>query len=70
MNEKIEINGNEVTNGAPKLLFDVKESAARLAMSVVSVRKILRQGRLHRVPDFRKILISDLELRRFAGTTE
>jgi hypothetical protein len=54
-------------NGAPKLLFDVRESAARLSVSVVSIRKLLRQGRLHRVPDFRKILISDSELHRFAG---
>jgi len=57
-------------NGAPKLLFDVRESAARLSVSVVSVRKLIRQRRLHRVPDFRKILISDSELCRFAGTAE
>jgi len=55
------------TNGAAKLLFDVREAAARLSVSVVSIRKLLRQKRLHRVPDFRKILISDSELRRFAA---
>lgn len=57
-------------NIAPKLLWDVQESAARLSMSVVSVRKMLRQGRLKRVPGFRKILISDNELRQFAAGVE
>ena len=57
-------------NGAPKLLFDVRESAARLSVSVVSIRKLLRQNRLHRVPNFRKILVSEAELQKFAATTE
>jgi excisionase family DNA binding protein len=70
MSEKIETNGNEVTNGAPKLLFGVREAAARLSVSVVSIRKLLRQNRLHRVPNFRKILVSEAELQKFAATTE
>jgi hypothetical protein len=59
-------NPKSATNGAPKLLFDVRSSAAQLSVSVVSIRKLIRQGRLRRVPDFRKILISDGELQRFA----
>jgi excisionase family DNA binding protein len=55
-----------VANGAPKLLFDVREAALRLSVSVVSIRKLIRQNRLRRVPDFRKILISEAELQRFA----
>jgi excisionase family DNA binding protein len=53
-------------NGATKLLFDVREAAARLSVSVVSIRKLIRQRRLKRVADFRKILISEAELQRFA----
>lgn len=55
------------TNGAVKLLFDVREAAARLSVSVVSLRKLIRQNRIRRVPDFRKILISETELQRFAA---
>ena len=59
-----------VSNGAPKLLFDVREAAARLSMSVQTIRKLIRQNRLKRVPGIRKILISDAELMRFAGDVE
>jgi excisionase family DNA binding protein len=59
-------NPNSAANGAPKLLFDVREAAARLSVSVVSIRKLLRQNRIKRVADFRKILISEAELQRFA----
>jgi excisionase family DNA binding protein len=55
---------------APKLLFNIEEAAARLSMSVVSVRKLLRQERLKRVPDFRHVLISDSELHRFAASCQ
>ena len=57
--------GKSAANGAPKLLFDVRESAARLSVSVVSIRKLVRQNRLRRVADFRKILIPGSELERF-----
>lgn len=57
-------------NGATKLLFDVREAAERLNVSVVSIRKLLRQNRLQRVPDFRKILIPESSLQRFAGSAE
>lgn len=61
-------NPKSAANNAPKLLFDVRESAARLSVSVVSIRKLIRQQRLKRVADFRKILISESELQRFAAT--
>ena len=51
-----------------KLLFDLNETAERLSMSVVSCRKLVRQNRLRRVPDFRKVLIPASELERFAAT--
>jgi excisionase family DNA binding protein len=63
-------NPKPATNDAPKLLFNVNESAARLNVSVVSIRKLLRQNRIHRIKDFRKILIPESELQRFAATTE
>ena len=59
-------NATATSNATAKLLFDVREAAARLSISVVSVRKLIRQKRLKRVPDFRKVLISDGELKRFA----
>jgi len=59
-------NPKSAANSTPKLLFDVRESAARLSVSVVSIRKLIRQQRLKRVSDFRKILISEAELQRFA----
>jgi hypothetical protein len=58
------------TNGGASvqpLLHDIYSAAARLSMSVVSVRKLIRQGRLRRIPDFRKILIAESELQRFAA---
>lgn len=54
------------TNNVAKLLYDIRESAACLSMSVVSVRKLVRQNRLRRVADFRKVLIPASELERFA----
>jgi excisionase family DNA binding protein len=60
-------NMKPVGNNAPKLLFDVREAAARLSVSVVSIRKLIRQQRIKRVADFRKILISENELQRFAA---
>jgi excisionase family DNA binding protein len=59
-------NAKPAASGTPKLLFDVNDAAARLSVSVVSIRKLIRQNRIHRVPDFRKILIPETELQRFA----
>ena len=63
-------NPKPAASDAPKLLFDVNEAAARLNVSVVSIRKLLRQNRLHRIANFRKILIPDNSLRQFAATAE
>lgn len=63
MDESLEKPGN---GAATPLLHDIYSAAARLSMSVVSVRKLIRQRRLHRIPDFRKILIAESELQRFA----
>ena len=57
-------NGN---GAATPLLHNIRSAAARLSISPVSVRKLIRQKRLRRVPDFRKILIAETELQRFAA---
>lgn len=64
MKDTNEKNGNGAV--AP-LLFDIHATAQRLCMAPVSVRKLIRQGRLKRLGDFRKILISEIELQRFAA---
>ena len=62
---------NSNSNGAvTPLLYDIHATAQRLCMSPVSVRKLIRQRRLKRLGDFRKILISENELQRFAATAE
>jgi hypothetical protein len=58
---------NSTNDTTLPLLYDIRAAAARLSMSVVSIRKLIRQRRLRRIPDFRKILISGAELRRFAA---
>lgn len=56
-------------NGSPvRLLLDIHQAAETLSMSPVSVRKLLRQGRLQRLPDFRKVLIPQTSLQKFAQT--
>lgn len=65
MSEKIENNG-----AVTPLLYDIHATAERLSMSVVSIRKLIRARRLKRIPDFRKILISESELQRFAASAE
>jgi hypothetical protein len=64
MGEENSKNGN---GAATPLLHDIHSAAARLSISPVSVRKLIRQNRLRRVPDFRKILIPESELQKFAG---
>jgi hypothetical protein len=56
------------TDQPPPLLWDIHAAAKRLSVSVVTVRKLIRQQRLARVPNVRKILIPDVSLRRFANT--
>jgi hypothetical protein len=65
MSEKIENNGN---GAVTPLLHDIRGASARLSMSPVSVRKLIRQNRLHRIENFRKILIPESELQKFAGS--
>jgi hypothetical protein len=63
MNEGNSKNGN---GAATPLLHDIRGASVRLSMSPVSIRKLIRKNRLKRVGDFRKILISEAELQRFA----
>jgi hypothetical protein len=64
-------NPKSVASGAATpLLLDIRAAAQALSMSVVSVRKLVRQRRLKRLENFRKVLISGSELQRFAQTAE
>jgi len=47
------------------MLFDIEQCAEKLNISVMSVRRLVRQKRLRRVPNFGKILVSADELKRF-----
>lgn len=62
-----ENNAKNANGAATPLLHDIRAAAARLSMSPVSIRKLVRQKRLRRVPDFRKILIPETELQHFAA---
>lgn len=74
------MNGHKITSGsapdnqyaasAAPLLLDIPTTAQQLSMSQVSVRKLVRAGRLKRIAAFRKILIPATELARFASATE
>jgi len=60
---------NKISEPEPQpkpLLLDIRAAARALSMSVVSIRKLIRQGRLKRLENFRKILIPISELERFA----
>jgi hypothetical protein len=63
---------NESNNGAQSqpLVWDVRGAAARLSISPVTVRKLVRQRRLARLPGIRKLLIPECSLRQLAGTAE
>jgi hypothetical protein len=61
---------NENTNGTPPLLHDIYATAQRLSISTVTVRKLVRQQRLARVPGVRKLLIPESSLQRFAASAE
>lgn len=56
-------NGNGQSD---KLLYDIKESSARLSIAPITVRRLLARGHIHRQPNVRKVLISGAELERFA----
>jgi hypothetical protein len=55
-------------NSDGRLLCDIDQAAALLSVSPISIRKLIRRNRLSRIPNFRKILISYDEVRRFAAT--
>jgi hypothetical protein len=60
LNEKSEIVAGETksaTNGGEKLAYSVAQAAAMLSCGHGSIRKFLRQGRLTKLPGFRKIII-------------
>ncbi len=50
------------------LCWPISDTAARLNISVQTVRKLVRQRRLARVPGLRKILVTETSLVQFAGT--
>jgi hypothetical protein len=52
------------------LLLDIYAAAQRLSVAPVTVRKLIRQRRLARVPNIRKLLIPESSLRQFAATAE
>jgi hypothetical protein len=63
---------NENNNGVQSqpLVWDVRGAAARLSISPVTVRKLVRQQRLARVPGIRKLLIPEMSCRQFAATAK
>jgi excisionase family DNA binding protein len=63
---------NESNNGAQpqQLLWGVREAATRLSVSPVTIRKLIRQQRLPRVPNIRKLLIPETALQRFANSAQ
>jgi hypothetical protein len=58
---------NEVQTPQP-LLLDIYAAAKRLSVAPVTVRKLVRQKRLARVPNIRKLLIPENSLQQFAAT--
>lgn len=52
------------------LLLDIYAAAQRLSVAPVTIRKLVRQQRLARVPGIRKLLIPEVSCRRFAATAE
>jgi hypothetical protein len=50
-----------------RLLCDVNQAAELLSVSPVSIRRLIQRNRLSRIPNFRKVLISYDELRKFAA---
>ncbi len=52
----------------PPLLWDIYAAAKRLSVSPQTIRKLVRQQRLARVPNIRKVLIPDCSLQRFANS--
>jgi len=53
-----------------KLLYNIKEAAAMLRVSSTTITRFIHDGRLRRVPNYYRVLISGKELERFAKTLE
>jgi hypothetical protein len=51
-----------------KLLYDIRTAANKISCSVPTVRKLIRQRRLQRVPNIHKVLIPITELQKFVNT--
>ena len=62
------MNPETQTNQPPPLLWDIYAAAQLLSVSPVTIRKLVRQQRLARVPNIRKVLIPDSSLQRFANS--
>lgn len=54
----------------PPLLHDICAAAHRLSVSPQSIRKLVRQQRLTKVPNIRKLLIPESALQQFAQTAQ
>ena len=67
--ESVAVTKSAVQEAVIPLLYDINQAATALNVSIPSVRKLLRQNRLRRVPDFRRVLIPATEVSRFASTT-
>jgi len=66
---EISIKANDKMQVQP-LLLDINAAAQRLSVSCPTIRKLVRQRRLARVPGVRKLLIPDISLQKFAATAE
>jgi len=60
----------ETAGGTPSkpLLLDIYATAQLLSVAPVTVRKLVRQQKLTRVPGVRKLLIPEASCRQFAAT--
>ena len=58
----------QTTNQVEPLLLDIHNAAKRLSLAPVTVRKLIRQQRLARIPNIRKVLIPEHSLVKFANS--
>jgi predicted site-specific integrase-resolvase len=68
MKNNIDKTENEVQT--QPLLLDIYAAAQRLSVAPVTIRKLVRQGRLSRVPNIRKLLIPDASAQKFAASAQ
>lgn len=60
------VNKNPQNENTP-LLYNVHQTTARLSMSKVSIRKLVKQERLHKIEHFSTIIIPEWSLQDFAA---